>query len=684
MSTSTDPASASSLVARARELRALIDEHNYRYHVLDAPAISDAAFDALMRELEALEQAHPELVTAESPTQRVGGQPREGFVEVAHEAPMLSLANVFDPDELRAWDQRLRQRLERPGPLAYLAEPKLDGLAVNLRYEGGRLVRAATRGNGQVGEDITTNIRTIRQVPLRLRGTEVPSLLEVRAEVILPKSGFEHLRELAIAHGERPFANPRNAAAGSLRQLDPAVTARRPLEIIAYGVGAARGWLPDTQCGLLEALAAWGLRVSPERARVDGVEGCLRYFDDLAARRDGLDYEVDGVVYKVDHIPWQRELGQIARAPRWAIAYKFAPKEALTTLTEVEWQVGRTGALTPVARLAPVEVGGVTVSNATLHNLEHVQRNDIRVGDRVIVLRAGDVIPQVTGRILEERPAHAREITLPERCPACGSEVIRPEGEAIARCTGGLVCPAQRREHLKHFASRRAMDIDGLGEKLVAALMERDLVERIDDLYTLSQDAVASLPRMGPKSAQNLLEAIEASKQTTLARFIYALGIREVGEATAQRLADHFGGLDALMAANEAELEQVPDVGPVAASHIVSFFRQPDHQAIIDRLRRVGVRWSEGSPPQQGEPRPLDGRTYVLTGTLACCTRDEAKRRLQALGAKVSGSVSKATTAVIAGAEPGSKRDRAESLGVPVLDEAAFVALVAGKADDSP
>jgi DNA ligase (NAD+) len=660
---------------RVEELRRQIDEANYNYYVLDNPTIPDPEYDRLMRELQALEERFPELVTPDSPTQRVGAEPAAAFEEVRHELPMLSLGNAFSDDELIAFDRRVHDRLRSEAPVEYACEPKLDGLAVSLLFEDGRLTRGSTRGDGYRGEDITQNIRTIKTVPLKLKGKRWPRRLEVRGEVYMPKEGFEALNRRVRERGENGFANPRNAAAGSLRQLDPRITAERPLAIFCYGVGLVVGAdIPPTHDQTLDRLEQWGLRVCPERDVVSGVDACLAYYRRMAELREALPYEIDGVVFKVDRRALQEELGSVTRAPRWAIAHKFPAQEELTVLHGVEWQVGRTGALTPVARLEPVSVGGVTVSNATLHNIDEIERKDVRVGDTVYVRRAGDVIPEIVKVVLERRPARTHKIRLPTRCPVCDSEVVRPEGEAVARCSGGLICPAQRKEAIRHFASRRAMDIEGLGDKLVDQLVESGLVDHVDDLYQLSLEQLGGLERMAEKSAQNLLDALEKSKRSALARFIYALGIREVGEATARALAQHFGSLDALMKADEEALQAVPDVGPVVAQEVLAFFRQKHNRGVIEGLRRSGIHWPEHGAAEGGGP--LVGRTYVLTGSLSAMTRDEAKDRLQALGAKVSGSVSAKTTAVIAGEEPGSKLDKAEQLGVPILTEQAFLALL--------
>lgn len=659
---------------RIDELRRLVDEHNYRYYVLDEPAVPDAEYDREFAELVALEAQFPDLVTPDSPTQRVGAPPAEGFVEVRHEVPMLSLANAFDEADMEGFDRRVRERLgvER---VEYVGEAKLDGLAVALVYRDGVLVQAATRGDGTRGEDVTANVRTLRSVPLKLRDAK-PSLLEVRGEVYMPRTGFRALNAAQAERGEKTFANPRNAAAGSLRQLDPQVTARRPLQMFCYQIARAEGIaLPETHAGVLELLRRLGMRVSPDSETVEGLAGCRAYYRRLGARRDKLDYDIDGCVFKVNRLDWQQRLGTVSRAPRWAIAWKFPPQEELTTVQAIEVQVGRTGALTPVARLAPVQVGGVTVTNATLHNEDEVHRKDVRVGDTVIVRRAGDVIPEIVGVLKERRPEGAKRFHMPDQCPECGSPVERLAGEAIHRCTGGLVCPAQREQAVLHFASRRALDIDGLGEKLVEQLVGRGWVNTVDDLFALDRERLIELERVGEKSADNLLAAIEKAKQTTLPRFLYALGIPHVGEATAAALARHFGSLEAIMSASEADLQEVPDVGPVVAAQVAAFFADERNRRIVDNLRRRGVRWPDVERHRPAA-RPLAGKTFVLTGTLASMTREQAKERLEALGAKVSGSVSRKTDYVIVGADPGSKAARAEALGVPMLDEDAFLKIV--------
>jgi DNA ligase (NAD+) len=655
------------LEERLRSLRDQIDYHNYRYYVLDDPEIPDSEYDRLMRELEKLEAAHPELVTPDSPTQRVGARPLKEFSEVQHKVPMLSLGNAFSNEEMADFDERVRKLLDE-AQIEYSAEPKLDGLAISLRYERGRLVQGATRGDGYRGENVTSNVRTIGAIPLRLRGKDWPEVLEVRGEIFMPKKGFEELNERARKKGEKTFANPRNAAAGSLRQLDPKITATRPLSFYAYGWGELSvASLGDTYSATMAVLKRLGLPVSPELKIVQGLQGCLDYFDAMARKRDHLDYEIDGVVFKVNDLQQQERLGYVSRAPRWAIARKFPAQEALTVVKDVEFQVGRTGAVTPVARLEPVEVGGVTVRNATLHNMDEVHKKDVRIGDTVYVRRAGDVIPEIVRVLPERRPKNARKVVLPKHCPVCGSDVIKPEGEAVARCTGGLFCPAQRKEAIKHFASRRAMDIEGLGDKLVEQLVELGLIHDPADLYSLTKEQLMGLERMGEKSAQNLLDALEHSKETTLARFLYALGIREVGEATSQTLARQFRSLEALEKASEEHLQETPDIGPIVAAHIAAFFRQPHNQEVIEKLLAAGIHWPEVEVPA-AEEQPLAGKTFVLTGTLSR-PRGEIKAELQALGAKVAGSVSKKTDYVVAGEASGSKLDKARELGVTILDE---------------
>lgn len=663
---------------RARELRAAIEHHNYRYYVLDDPEISDPEYDALFRELQALEADYPALATPDSPTRRVGARPESGFGTVRHELPMLSLENAFSEQEVRDFDRRLRERLGVE-VVVYVAEPKLDGLAVSLLYEDGVLQRAATRGDGVTGEDVTANVRTIRAVPLRLRGDGYPARLEVRGEVFMTHKGFAELNRRNEERGLKTFANPRNAAAGSLRQLDPGITADRPLEIYFYGAGAFTGGeLPDSHRATLQRFRQWGLRINPDVDQVTGIDGCLAYYEAMLTRRGDLDYDVDGVVYKVDEQAQRDRAGFVSRAPRWAVAHKFPAQEATTRVREIGVNVGRTGAVTPVAKLDPVFVGGVTVTNASLHNADEVQRKDVRVGDTVIVRRAGDVIPEIVRVVPEKRPAGTHSFEMPATCPECGSEIVRPEGEVIARCVGGLYCPAQRKEGLQHFASRRAMDIDGLGEKLIEQLVERGWVKTSADLYELTVDQLKELPRMADKSARNLVEALEGSKQPPLERFIYALGIPEVGEATAKLLAQHYRDIDALAAAEEEELRTLPDIGPVVAAEIAGFFRQPHNREVIEKLRQRGI---EPEAPPAAQEQPLAGLTLVLTGTLEGITRDEATEQLQALGAKVTGSVSKNTDYVISGAHAGSKLDKARSLGLPVLDEDGLRELLDGGRD---
>ena len=663
--------SAEALRRRAAQLRRDIEYHNYRYYILDDPEIPDAEWDRLLRELRALESEHPELVTADSPTQRVGVTPTDEFAEVRHRVPMLSLDNAFTDEDLRAFDRRVRERLGTGDEIDYSAEPKLDGLAISVTYENGVFVRAATRGDGTTGEDVTANVRTIRSLPLHLQG-KAPPLFEARGEVFMPVSGFERLNAEAAKRGEKVFANPRNAAAGSLRQLDPRITAQRPLDIFFYAVGAIEGVdLPPLHSQTLELLRGLGLRVSPDIRRVRSVAGCLEYYAEIGRRRASLAYQIDGVVYKVDSIAAQRALGFVARAPRWAVAHKFPAEEALTQLRDVEFQVGRTGALTPVARLEPVFVGGVTVSNATLHNMDEVIRKDVRIGDSVIVRRAGDVIPEVARVLIERRPATTREVRLPTHCPVCAAPVERDPDAAVARCTGGYRCSAQRKERIRHFASRRALDIEGVGEKLVEQLVDAGLVVTPADLYRLDATTLEKLERMGRKSAENILTALQKSKATTLARFLFALGVRDVGEATAAALAAHFGTLEHLMAADLEGVQRVADVGPVIARHVVEFFGDAANREVVERLRSAGLHWPVVEVPAVGE-QPLAGLTFVLTGTLETLQREEAEDALRALGAKAAGSVSKKTSYLVAGRDAGSKLRKAEELGIPVLDEAAL------------
>ena len=663
-------------VRRARALREQIEHHNYRYYVLDDPEVADAQFDALMRELQALESRHPDLVDPDSPTQRVGGMASRAFRAVVHAVPMLSLENAFTEQDILDFDRRARERLDVER-IAYSAEPKLDGLAVTLRYERGRLVQAATRGDGTRGEDVTVNVRAIRSVPVQLRGKRWPAVLEARGEVFMTRRSYEALNQRALERGEKTFANPRNAAAGSLRQLDPSITAQRSLDLFFYGIGAVEGWaVPPRHSKVLEALREFGLRTCPEIAVVDGVVGCLQYYAGIGARRNALPYEIDGVVYKVDRLDWQRDLGFVARAPRWAVAHKFPAQEQTTTVQDVRFYVGRTGALTPVAHVAPVFVGGVTVSNVTLHNMDEVARKDVRIGDTVVVRRAGDVIPELVRVIPDKRVPGAPEVRLPKRCPVCGSHVDRTEGEAVARCSGQLVCPAQRLGALFHFASRRAMDIDGLGERLIGQLIESGRVATPADLYTLTIEELVGLDRMGPKSAANLVAALEQSKRTTLPRFLYALGIRDVGEATALALAEHFGDLDPLMQASLEEIQQVRDVGPVVAGHVREFFDEERNRKVVAQLRAAGVTWPRLARSVAGGPGPMAGKVVVITGTLVSMSREEAREAARAAGATVTDSVSKKTSLLVVGAEAGSKLKKAQDLGVTIVDETAFLKML--------
>ena len=772
--------STSSPTDDIKALREQLNDWSYRYYVLDDPSVPDAEYDRAFRRLEELEAEHPELVTKDSPTQRVGDRPLDAFDEVRHDVPMLSLGNAFDEQELRDFDQRVRERLDVDGPVAYVAEPKLDGLAVSLLYEHGELVRAATRGDGETGEDITANVRTIKSVRLKLRGDKPPARMEVRGEVVMPHDGFARLNKRQEEAGQKTFANPRNAAAGSLRQLDSRITAQRPLAFYAYSVAQLDGedW-PETHSGMLDRVREWGLRVNKEVKVCQGLEAMLSFYEDIMARRVDLGYDIDGVVYKVDRLDWQRDLGFVSRAPRWAVAHKFPAQEEITVLNEVDWQVGRTGALTPVAKLEPVQVGGVTVSNATLHNIDEIRRLDIRVGDTVVIYRAGDVIPKVVRTVPERRPKDAGEINLPTECPVCGSEILRADDGVVARCTGGLICGAQQREAIKHFASRRAMDIDGLGDKLVDALVDQELIETVADLYRLKAEDVAGLERMGEKSAANLIEALEASKKMPLSRFLFALGILQIGEETAKALADAFGDLDSIRNAPLLLFLQVPDVGGEVAKAIAAFFAEEHNEKVIDGLLDAGVepqsngapswrfvdtltlaaflssaktlgmplsgvgtktletlgrhyrhldallkavddgeddsgvkagtleklaeglragQWrttlqdaqtyadalAEKAPAGGADERPLEGETWVLTGTLARLTRDQAKQHLEALGAKVPGSVSGKTARVVAGESAGSKLDKARSLDVEVIDEDAFIDFLAGHGIEIP
>ena len=659
-------------------LRERLDSWNYQYYVLDQPTVPDAEYDRCLRRLVELEREYPALLRPDSPTQRVGAAPLERFRQVTHEVPMLSLDNAFNEQDMLDFNRRLQDRLgDGEAPLEFACEPKLDGIAVSLLYRGGVLERAATRGDGSTGEDITHNVRTIPSVPLRLRGEGYPQVLEVRGEIYLPRAGFEQINARARAQGEKTFVNPRNAAAGSLRQLDARITATRPLEMCCYGVGLVSGGdLPAQHSAVLARLQQWGLRINAESLVVQGIEACDEYYQRLAARRDALPYDIDGIVFKVNDLALQQRLGFVSRAPRWAIARKFPAQEELTRLLDVEFQVGRTGAITPVARLEPVFVGGVTVSNATLHNSDEIERLGVRLGDVVVVRRAGDVIPQVVSVVLERRPPDARPIVFPTSCPVCASPLERAEDEAVVRCMGGLVCAAQQKAAIRHFASRRAMDIEGLGDKLVEQLVDEGLVANVAGLYHLQREQLLALERLGEKSADKLLAALERSKHTTLPRFIFALGIREVGEATALALARHFGSWEALAGASEEQLLAVSDVGPVVADHLRQFFDSPSSLAVVAQLREVGVSWPDIELAGVAN-LPLAGQTWVVTGKLEQLGRDDAKAQLQALGARVAGSVSARTTCVVAGPGAGSKLGKAVELGIEVIDEGALLALLA-------
>lgn len=670
--------STDAVLARIETLRQQIRMYDYHYYVLDDLLVPDAEYDRLFRELQALEAEFPAFVSPDSPTQRVGGQASDAFEPVIHRKPMLSLNNVFSTEELQAFMKRLTERMEGEGQsLLFTCEPKLDGLAVNLTYEAGLLVSAATRGDGATGENISANIKTIASVPLKLLTDKPPAFIEVRGEVYMPKAGFERHNEQARLSGDKPFANPRNAAAGSLRQLNPKITASRPLAMYCYGIGAYEGdKLPDSHFEQLQQLQQWGFRVSAENKLALGLEGCLEYYQNMMNRRASLPYEIDGVVYKIDSLRLQDILGYVARAPRFAVAHKFPASEEMTEILAVDFQVGRTGAITPVARLKPVSVAGVTVSNATLHNMDEIERKGILIGDTVIIRRAGDVIPEVVSVVLEKRPEHAASVVMPIACPVCGAEVIRTEGEAIARCSGGLFCPAQLKRMIWHFASRKAMAIDGLGDVLIDQLVDNQLITDVADLYHQDVQSLAALPRMGIKSAENLVEAIEQSKKTTFKRFLYALGIREIGEVSAGVLAEEFQTIDALKAASLEQLMALKDIGPIGAYHVVHFFSQAHNAAVIDKLIQCGVSWPVEVRKIRDETHPLFGKTVVLTGTLASMSRDDAKSRLDQVGAKVTGSVSAKTDYLIAGSEAGSKLDKAQQLGVSVLGEEDFLALL--------
>ena len=659
------------------ELIQQLNDYSYAYHVKDEPIVPDAVYDRDYRQLQVIEAEHPDWIQADSPTQRVGEKPDSGFVNVAHTVPMLSLDNAFDNESLSDFDQRVRKLLNTDH-VTYCCEPKLDGLAISLRYEEGRLVRGVTRGDGLSGEDITSNIKTIYSVPLKLRTQTPPAVLEVRGEIYMPKDGFEKLNALAMAQGEKTFVNPRNAAAGSLRQLDPKITATRPLVMCAYSIGYAEGWdQPKSHYEGLLQLNEWGFRTNDLMAKAEGAQGCIEYYEMLNEKRTDLSYDIDGIVYKVDQIAQQNQLGFIARAPRWAIARKFPAQEEMTRVIGVDFQVGRTGAVTPVARLEPVFVGGVTVSNATLHNKDEIARLGVKVNDFVIVHRAGDVIPKVVQVVMDKRPDDATEVVFPEACPVCGSDLEQVEGEAVIRCTGGLVCGAQLKESLKHFVSRKAMDIDGLGDKLIEQLVDQALVKTPVDIFTLSEkkDSLLAMERMGQKSVEKLLASIETAKNTQFNRFIYSLGIREVGEATARALTTYFTELDDLMVADQETLVEVEDVGPIVAQHVRLFFDQELNRETIKGLLAAGVVW-EKKQQVSADALPLLGKTYVVTGSLSQFSRDQVKDKLQALGAKVSGSVSAKTDCLVAGEKAGSKLTKAQSLNVPIIDEAGVIALL--------
>jgi DNA ligase (NAD+) len=668
-------ASPAKAAARAAKLTELLERYNYRYHALDDPEVPDAEYDRLMLELRALEAQYPALITAHSPTQRVGAAPSAAFGTVKHRVAMLSLDNAFSEDDIRDFDRRIHERLNDAAPIRYSAEPKLDGLAISARYENGMFMLGATRGDGETGEDITQNLRTIQALPLKLRG-EPPPVLEVRGEVFMPLAGFKRFNEQAAARGEKSLVNPRNAAAGSLRQLDPRMTAARPLDLFIYGLGIVEGGtLPARHSEVLKQLRSFGFKICPQSTVVESVNGCLAYYRQIGAARAKLPYQIDGVVYKVDDLQLQRQLGFVSRAPRWAIAHKFPAEEALTIVRGVEFQIGRTGALTPVARLEPVFVGGVTVSNATLHNMDELARKDVRVGDTVVVRRAGDVIPEVARVQMEQRAKDAPPlVSLPRKCPVCGSAVVREADQAVARCTGGRFCKAQRRGELQHFASRRAMDIQGLGDKIIEQLVESDWVKTPADLFALQADKLAGLDRMGEKSAQKLASAIDGAKQTTLPRFLYALGIRDVGESTALALALYFRDIQTVRDADEETIQRVPDIGPVVAKNVAAYFKDAENSQLLDRLLAAGIHWPVLERPSEGSA--LHDRTFVLTGTMESLSRDQATEAIVKLGGKVSGSVSKKTHYLVAGAEAGSKLKKAQQLGITILDEAQFLKLL--------
>jgi len=656
---------------RIDELKTLLNEYSYQYYILDNPKVPDAEYDRLFNELKQLEVQHPALITQDSPTQRVGARPLTAFKQVEHTIPMLSLDNAFADEDVVNFDKKIHDRLKDIAyyDLEYVGEPKIDGLAVSLYYENGVLTKASTRGDGMIGEDILQNIRTIPSIPLVLRGTDIPRVIEIRGEVYLPLAGFNRLNQKALKDGTKPFANPRNAAAGSLRQLDPKITAKRPLAMFCYAVGEVIGGnLPNTHWGILSKIKDFGLRVNAEIQVVTGIKACLEYYKQIGQKRDKLAYEIDGVVYKINDLGLQKQLGFVSHAPRWAIAHKFAAQEELTTVINIEFQVGRTGAITPVARLTPVFVGGVTVSNATLHNFDELYRKDVRVGDTVIVRRAGDVIPEIVAVLLDRRGQNTHIVSMPGKCPVCGADAIKIDGEAVLRCTGGLYCSAQRKEMIRHFASRNALDITGLGDRVIEKLVDLNLVNNVAELYSLTQEKLATLERQGEKSAQNLLQAIAKSKATTLPKFIYALGIRGVGEATAQSLAKYFGDLDKIMHAKIQEFEVINDIGPTIARQIVVFFEQAHNRELIASLIEHGIHWPKLAPINTAEQK-LAGQTFVITGSLNTMSREAAKAKLQALGAKITESVSKNTNYVVVGTDPGSKLAKAQSLGVKIINE---------------
>jgi DNA ligase (NAD+) len=660
---------------QAKKLRELLNQYSYHYYILDNPIVPDAEYDRLFRELLNLEEQYPELKSPDSPTQRVGSTPLTSFPSIKHAIPMLSLDNGFSVEDLNNFDRRIREKTKELA-IEYVAEPKIDGLAVSLRYEKGILVQAATRGDGETGEGITENVRTISSVSLSLRGENIPDVLEVRGEIYMPIASFEKLNQGLIKEEKKPFANPRNAAAGSIRQLDSKITAKRALAIFHYGLGEIQGWIPPaSHFEIIQQLSHWGLRTCPLIEVVQNLEACQAYYQKMGNKRAGLEYEIDGIVYKVNRLNWQKELGFVSRAPRWALAYKFPAQEELTILEAVDFQVGRTGVLTPVARLKPVTVGGVCVSNATLHNMDEIRRKDLHIGDWVIIRRAGDVIPEVVSAIVEKRPDNIKAIILPQHCPVCGSDVEHLTGVSAARCSGGLYCPAQRKEALIHFASRKAMNIEGLGDKLIEQLVDAEFVRHADDLYRLSFEKLLSLERMGEKSAHNLLDAIEVSKETSFPRFLFSLGIPEIGQTTALNLANHFREINLLRQANKEALLNVPEVGDIVADNILTFFQQAHNNEVIDALLALGIHWPQIANLENSEHR-LKNKTIVLTGSFQNLSREEATEKLQALGARVSNSVSKKTNFVVAGSEAGSKLEKAQALGVPVKDEAWLITLL--------